>query len=73
MYFVSLFQPIDFMCKTVCSVPYTSFYLRVVHQCLSDSLTHFGYNLFVYKCGKDVADGCTSRLWPRAAMLSLLS
>jgi len=33
------------MCKTVRSVQYTIFYLYVFHQCLSNSLTHFGYNL----------------------------
>ena len=46
-YFVSDFQPIDFMRKRVCSVQYTIFYLYVFHQCLKNSLTHFGYKLTV--------------------------
>jgi hypothetical protein len=40
-----VFQPIDFMCKTVRSVQYTICYLHVVLQCLSKSLKHFQYNL----------------------------
>ena len=47
MYFVSVFQPIDFTCKTVCSVQYIILYLYVVHQCLNNSLTHFGSNLII--------------------------
>jgi hypothetical protein len=33
------------MCKTVCSVQYTTINLYVVHQCLSNSLKLFEYNL----------------------------
>ena len=40
-----MFQPIDFICKTVWSVQYIIFDLYVFHQCLNNSLTHFGYNL----------------------------
>ena len=42
-----MFQPIDFMRKTVCSVQYIIFDLYVFHQCLNNSLTHVGYNLTV--------------------------
>jgi len=33
------------MCKTVCFVQYTFFYLHVFHQCLNNSLIHFECNL----------------------------
>ena len=39
-----MFQPIDFMCKTVCAVQYIIFDLYVFHLCLNNS-THFAYNL----------------------------
>ena len=39
-HFVSLFEPIDFMCKTISSVQYTTFHLYVFHQCLNNSFTH---------------------------------
>ena len=85
-YFVSLFQPIDFMCKTVCSGQYTIFYLCVFYQCLSNSLTQFGYSLtdcleiwkrycrWVYE--SPVAQNCnvtTIVSWTRIAAWNLVS
>ena len=85
-YFVSLFQPIDFICKTVCSGQYTIFYLCVFYQCLSNSLTQFGYILTdcleIWKryCRRvyesPVAQNCnvTSNLsWTRIAAQNLVS
>jgi hypothetical protein len=44
LYISFVFQPVDFMCKTVCTAQYTNFYLYVFHHCRNNSLTHFMYN-----------------------------
>jgi hypothetical protein len=63
------------MPKTVCSVRYTTLPVRIppVPLRLLVTLRAQSDLMFVEIFGKYIADGCTIRLWPKIAMLLLVS
>ena len=60
-----MFYSIDFVINSLLCTNIQFLYLYVFLQCLNNSLSHFRYNLFVEEFWRDIADWCTSRLWPK--------